>query len=115
LKLRRACGLDGIPKECLWHFPRPLVHLTHLLSHCLWLLHFPTPWKEEKVTVSPKPSKETKFLQNLQMIDQMEQMMESLLAVIRTNQANKEGNNKKSEALRSTHLPDGCLPSQNRR
>jgi hypothetical protein len=114
LKLRKACGLDGIPKESLRHLPRrPLVHLTHLFSHCLWLSHFPTPWKVVKVTVLPKPSKETKFLQNLQMIDQMEQMIESLLAVIRTNQANKEGNNKKSEVLQSTRLPGGCLPSQN--
>jgi hypothetical protein len=30
LKLRKVCGLDGIPNECLRHLPRrPLVHLTH--------------------------------------------------------------------------------------
>jgi hypothetical protein len=29
LKLRKACGPDGIPNECLMHLPRrPLVHLT---------------------------------------------------------------------------------------
>jgi hypothetical protein len=33
LKLRKACGLDGIPNECLRHLPRrPLVHLTHLFN-----------------------------------------------------------------------------------
>jgi hypothetical protein len=30
LKLKKACGIDGIPNECLRHLPRPLVHLTHL-------------------------------------------------------------------------------------
>jgi hypothetical protein len=29
LNLRNACGIDGIPNECLRHLPRwPLVHLT---------------------------------------------------------------------------------------
>jgi hypothetical protein len=29
LKLRKACGFDGIPDKCLRHLPRrPLVHLT---------------------------------------------------------------------------------------
>jgi hypothetical protein len=28
LKLKKACGIDGIPNECLRHLPRrPLVHL----------------------------------------------------------------------------------------
>jgi hypothetical protein len=32
LKLRKACGIDGIPNESLRHFPRrPLVHLTQSL------------------------------------------------------------------------------------
>jgi hypothetical protein len=36
LKFRNACGLDGIPNECLRHLPRrPLVHLTLLFNHCL--------------------------------------------------------------------------------
>jgi hypothetical protein len=31
LKLRKACGIDGIPNECLRQLPRrPFVHLTHL-------------------------------------------------------------------------------------
>jgi hypothetical protein len=31
LKLRKACGIDGIPNECLKHLPRrPLVHLTFI-------------------------------------------------------------------------------------
>jgi hypothetical protein len=50
LKLREACGLDGIPDKCLRHLlRRPLVHLTHLFNHCFWLSHFPKTWKEEKV------------------------------------------------------------------
>jgi hypothetical protein len=33
LKLRNACGIDGIPNECLRYFPRrPLVNLTHLIQ-----------------------------------------------------------------------------------
>jgi hypothetical protein len=36
LKLGKACGLDGVPSECLRHLRRiPLVHLTHLFNHCL--------------------------------------------------------------------------------
>jgi hypothetical protein len=32
LKLRKACGTDGISNECLRQLPRrPLVHLTHLI------------------------------------------------------------------------------------
>jgi hypothetical protein len=30
VKFGKACGIDGIPNECLRHLPRrPLVHLTH--------------------------------------------------------------------------------------
>jgi hypothetical protein len=66
LKLRKVSGLDGIPNECLRHFPRrPLVHLTHLLNHCLWLSHFPKPLKQAKVITLPKQSKDPKFPQNL--------------------------------------------------
>jgi hypothetical protein len=50
LKLKKACGIDGIPNECLRHLPRrPIVHLTHLINHFIRLSHFPTPWKEAKV------------------------------------------------------------------
>jgi hypothetical protein len=56
LKLRKACGIDGIPGECLRHLPRrPLVHLTHLFNHCLRLFHFPNTWKEAKIIMLPKP------------------------------------------------------------
>jgi hypothetical protein len=49
LKLRKACGINGIPNECLRHLPRgPLVHLTHLFNHCLRLSHFQSPWKKQK-------------------------------------------------------------------
>jgi hypothetical protein len=66
LQLKEACGIDDIPNECLRHLSRrPLVHLTHLLSHCIRLSHFPTSWKESKVVAIPKPGKETTFPQNL--------------------------------------------------
>jgi hypothetical protein len=69
LKLRKACGLDGIPNECLRHLPRkPLVHLTHLFNHCLRLSYFPKPWKEAKVMTLPKPGKDPKLPQNLRPI-----------------------------------------------
>jgi hypothetical protein len=53
LKLRKACGLDGIPNECLMH---------------LWLSHFSTPWKEAKVVILQKPRKDPHFCQNLRLI-----------------------------------------------
>jgi hypothetical protein len=69
LKLRNACGLDGIPNECLRDLPRrPLVHLTHLFNHCLRLSYLPKPWKEAKVITLPKPGKDPKFPQNLRSI-----------------------------------------------
>jgi hypothetical protein len=50
LKLRNACGLDGIRNKCLRHLPRrPLVHLTHLFNYCLLLSHFPEPWRKQKL------------------------------------------------------------------
>jgi hypothetical protein len=65
LKLKKACGIDGIPNECLRHLPRrPLVHLTHLFNHCIRLSHFPMSWKEAKVVALPKPGKDNKFPQN---------------------------------------------------
>jgi hypothetical protein len=52
LKLRKACGLDGIPNECLRHLPRrPLVHLKHLFNYCLRLFHFPKPWNKTSYDV----------------------------------------------------------------
>jgi hypothetical protein len=69
LKLKKACGIDGIPNECIWHLPRrPLVHLTHLINHCFRLSHFPAPWKEANVIALPKPGKDPKFPQNLRPI-----------------------------------------------
>jgi hypothetical protein len=66
LELRRTCGIDGIPNECLRHLPRrPLVHLTHLFSHCLRLAHFLQSWKEAKITTLPKTGKDPKFPKNL--------------------------------------------------
>jgi hypothetical protein len=61
LKLRKACGIDGILNECHRHLPRrPLVHVTHLFNHYLRLSHFPNPWKEEKAITLSKPGKELK-------------------------------------------------------
>jgi hypothetical protein len=69
LKLRKTCGIDGIPNECLRQLPRqPLAHLTHLFNHCLWLSHFPKSWKEAKIITLPKPGKDPKFPQNLRLI-----------------------------------------------
>jgi hypothetical protein len=56
LKLGKACGIDGIPNECLRHLPRrPLVHLTHLLNHCLRLSHYPKPEKDPKFPQNLRP------------------------------------------------------------
>jgi hypothetical protein len=50
LKLRKACGIDGIPNECLRQLPRrPLVHLIHLINHCLRLSDFPTLGRTQKL------------------------------------------------------------------
>jgi hypothetical protein len=69
LKLKKACGIDGIPNECLRHLPRrPLVHLTHLFNHCIRLSHFPVSWKEAKAITLLKPGKDPKFPQNLRPI-----------------------------------------------
>jgi hypothetical protein len=67
--LKKACAIDGNPNECLRHLPRrPLVHLTHLINHCIQLSHFSTSWKEAKVVALPKPGKDPKFPQNLRPI-----------------------------------------------
>jgi hypothetical protein len=68
-KLRKACGLDGIPKECITHLARrPLVHLTHLFNHCLRRSHFPKLWTEAEAIMLSKPDKDPKFPQNLRPI-----------------------------------------------
>jgi hypothetical protein len=75
LKLKKACGMAGVPKECLRHIPRrPLVHLTHLINHCIRLSHFPTSWKEAKVVALPKPGKDPKFPQKLRPISLLSSM-----------------------------------------
>jgi hypothetical protein len=69
LKLRKACGLDGIPNECLRHFlRRPLVYLTHLFNRCLRPSHFPKSWKVAKIITLLKPGTDPEFTQNLRPI-----------------------------------------------
>jgi hypothetical protein len=54
LKLKKACGIVGIPNECLRHLPRsPLVHLTHLYNHRLRLSYLPNAWNEAKIITLP--------------------------------------------------------------
>jgi hypothetical protein len=75
LKLKKACGIDDIPNKCLRHLPRrPLVHLTHLINHCIRLPHFTTSWKEAKVVALPKPGKDPKVPQNLRPISLLPSM-----------------------------------------
>jgi hypothetical protein len=70
LKLKKACGIDGIPNEILRHLPRrPLVHLTHLFNLCIRLSHFPVSWKEAKAITLPKPGKDHIFPQHLRPIN----------------------------------------------
>jgi hypothetical protein len=67
LKLREACGSDGIPNECLRQLPRrPLVHLTNLFYSLL--SHFPKSWKDATIITLPKPGKDPKFPENLRPI-----------------------------------------------
>jgi hypothetical protein len=69
LKLRRACGIVCIPNECLRHLPRkPLVHLTHLFTHCLRLSHFPKPSNDAQFITLAKPGKDPEFPPNLRPI-----------------------------------------------
>jgi hypothetical protein len=69
LKLRKACGIDRVPNECLRNLPRrPLVHQTHLFNHCLRLPHFPKSCKDTKVITLAKPSTDPKFTPNLRPI-----------------------------------------------
>jgi hypothetical protein len=66
LKLRRSCGIDGIPKKFLSHLPRRLlVHLTHSFNHCSRLQYFPLPWKEAKVITLWKLGNDSKCSHNL--------------------------------------------------
>jgi hypothetical protein len=42
LKLKKACGLEGIKNERLRHVPRrSLSHVIHLFNYCLQLSYFP--------------------------------------------------------------------------
>jgi hypothetical protein len=51
LKLRKACGLDGVPNEGLRHLPRrPLVHLTHLFKSLPLGVPFPKAFEASKRT-----------------------------------------------------------------
>jgi hypothetical protein len=66
LKLRKACGIDGIPNECLRHITRrPLVNLTKLFNQLVRLSRFSKSWEEAKMIVLPKPGKNSKLPKNL--------------------------------------------------
>jgi hypothetical protein len=68
-EINKFLNINGIPNEYLKHLPRrPMVHLTHLINHCVRLSHFNTSWKEAKVVALQKPGKEPKFPQNLRPI-----------------------------------------------
>jgi hypothetical protein len=70
IEIEKGLWTYSIPNKCLRHLPRrPMVDLTHLFNHCLWLSHFPKPWKEAKVMTLPKHGKATKFPQNLCLIN----------------------------------------------
>jgi hypothetical protein len=47
---------------------RLLVHLSHLINHCIRLSQHPMSWKEAKMLALPKPGKDPKFPQNLRPI-----------------------------------------------
>jgi hypothetical protein len=67
--LKKACGIDDIPNECLGHLPRrPLVYLTHLINDCTRFSHFLHSWKEAKVITLPKPGKNPTLPQNVRSI-----------------------------------------------
>jgi hypothetical protein len=62
--MKEGLRMYGIPNECLRNLPRRLlIHLTHLINHCILLSHFPTSWKEAKVILItlPKPAKDPKL------------------------------------------------------
>jgi hypothetical protein len=64
LKFRKACGICGIPNECLKHLPsRPLVYLTHVFN--LYLrLYFSKSWKDAEIMSLSTPVKNPKFTSN---------------------------------------------------
>jgi hypothetical protein len=57
LTLRKACGLDRIPNQCLMPLPRRSLAVL-----------FPKPWKEVKIIVLPQPGKDPTFPKNLRSI-----------------------------------------------
>jgi hypothetical protein len=49
LTLKKTSGINGITNESLKHLPRrPLVHLTHLINHCIRLSYFPHLGRKQK-------------------------------------------------------------------
>jgi hypothetical protein len=94
VKLRRACGLDGILDDCLRHLPRrPLIHLTHLFKHCLRLSYFSKPWKEAKFITLPKRGKGPKFpptLSPISLLSTIGKLFEKVILKIVQRQLQKE-------------------------
>lgn len=64
-KVRKAAGLDKIGARALQSCPPSLIdHLEVIYNTALRLRHFPTPWKEAKIILIPKPRKDHLFPQN---------------------------------------------------
>jgi hypothetical protein len=65
LKLERPAKLMVFQTECFRRLPRqPLVHLKHLINHCMRISHFPTSWKDAKFIALPKPGGKKSYPRN---------------------------------------------------
>jgi len=107
LKKEKACEIEGIPNECLRHLPRrPLVHLTHLLNHCIRLSYFPETWKVANITL-PKPGNGPKFPQNLRPISLLSttgKLLEKVIYnIIQTNTSERNLLNASQFGFRARH------------
>jgi hypothetical protein len=72
LQIGKTYGFDGIPNECLQHLQRrPLMHLTHLLNHCLWLLSFSVTLEGSKNHNSAKNWQRPKIIPELSLISHL--------------------------------------------
>jgi hypothetical protein len=106
LKLREACGVDGIPNECFRHLPRrPLVHLTHLFNHCLQLSHFPKHWKEAKLCYRnlARTQNSIKILVRLASCPQQASYSEVILQIVQRHTEERSLLNESQFGFRASH------------